>query len=190
MFLKKIFFSLLVIGFPVAVYANDKQGKFAVLKTQGIDRVVRGYLFCIPYMPYQMLPSDIESFVREYEVAGYTKDYIEYPWVKVWAISEEGEEEGSDMWAKGHPRIHEFPLFLPLSLFLDDQKMIKKDGDTVRIIHNNPETNERILIILTLAQEKYRYRGYGVGYWGGEYHTGGFDNCLKYLGFDKVIKGN
>ena len=146
--------------------------------TEKIDRVVKGDVFIIPNGIYSG-SEDIDT--AHYDLTVSEKE----PSLQIWATSkgypdtliidlsneEKEDTEGSCNWNNhGHPRLYKFPWHLPLNLFVDKKGELKKEGDTVTILHNNPKTSERIQVELTLRQNDYRYR-----YCGG----GQFDECIR-----------
>lgn len=135
-----------------------------------VDRVVEGDVFRVPTGIYE----GYETNNPWYELKkGENEPFINvwvttsgYPDTLIIHLSKEEREdkEGSCNWADhGHPRLHKFPSYLPLYLFVNENGELKKEGDKTVIYHHNPKTHERIKIILTLRQGNYRYRESGDG---------------------------
>lgn len=155
------------------------------------DRVVRGDVFRVPNGIYKADDlSDIGIDSTLYEVGPDGNNAS----VQVWATTanyrdtliihlseeEKNDSDGSCNWANhGHPRVYQFPSYLPLTLFIDEEGKLKKDGDMVVLYHNNPLSHERVKIVLTLNQRGYRYARCGNDWWDGKHHDGGFDNCIR-----------
>ena len=126
-----------------------------------IDRTVYGDLFRVPSPLYR---GSYLGEMKGYKMVGAHPS--EDTWIDVWATSKDypdvlkidlteeqrNDPDGSCNWTShGHPRLYyRFPLSLPLTLFLNEEGKLKDDGDTISLEHDNPETKERILIILTL----------------------------------------
>ncbi len=160
------------------------------------DRVVVGDIFRVPNgicknRVASILGSKSALYaIGDYDDAVFYEDRIaalnkETASVQVWATTrdykdtvivhlsdgEKNDAEGSCNWADhGHPRLYAFPSYLPLSLFIDAEGVLKREGDIVTIKHYNPMTHEQIKIVLRLSQGKYRYRSCGGGH---------FDQCIK-----------
>jgi hypothetical protein len=166
-----------------------------------VSRVVYGDLFRIPAGIWKIDQEACETLKRDhYQIDAKEGDAF----LTVWATSkgypdklithlsqeEKNDTEGSCNWADhGHPRIENFPKCLPLTLFIDENGKLKKDGSEVILYHKNPKNNEYIKIILTLNQRGYRYAWCGNDTWAGHKHDGGFDNCIKAsMGYEKLVK--
>lgn len=137
---------------------------------QGVDREVRGDLFRIPTI--SSLTREDNSgqrniFEKWKQWDGQSGRDIEVAtkqtWVRVSATSKDSFD-----WYYGHKDLNNFPGDLPLLFFIDENGKLKKDGDKVRLIHENPKTRERVKVILTLNQKGSRYD------W-----NGGFDGFIK-----------
>jgi hypothetical protein len=234
-----IFFNkhvMLAATFCICSMTNMLSGNESLIKEQTANKqqkeysnVIRGELFRIPVGMFKAGQKDCDALKKHgYEIEAKKKDTF----VKVWATSkgypdtliihlskeEREDKEGSCNWADhGHPRLPNFPAYLPLKLFIDETGNLKKDGDEVVFSYNDTQnnneypyansafqamdsfgscfdvaekySNKRIKIILTLNQRGYRYGGCGNDYFDGKCHEGGFDNCIRASkDYEKLVK--